>query len=670
MLPATTPRALVRLIRRCLEKDTRQRLRDIGDARFEIEQLIAEHADSGSGTTRAAFAGAPPRSRWREVAMFLLGSAAAGLAVWLATRPGPMALPVQRLNIALAPGTRLEDVMESGSRQSLSISRDGTTIVFVARGPGARRQIYRRRLDQIAAEPVEGTEGGDMPFLSPDGRWLGFAANGQLRKVPLAGGAPLAICDAPEPRGASWGDDDRIVFAPTVRGGLSRVSAGGGSPEPLTTVDAARNEEGHRWPQVLPGATTVLFNVELTTTAPARTIDGLDLRTGTRRTLVSGGTDARYLDGYLVYGRAGALVAAPFDASRLGVTGPELTVLDDVRQDERSTGKSFADLTPSGSLVFVPGYPRPAERELVWFDRSGHPTVVTTEKRAFIGARLAPDEQRLAVVIQEASRSLWIFDMRRLSWSRLTPDEGSLDTPSWTPDGRRLLFSWSPRGTAGIFWVPADGSEPPEELISRKGWLFDMPSAAPSGSTALVAVQVAKGDDIYTLTLDRQRRLEPFVATAANEASPVFSPSGRFVAYTSTESGRREIYVRAFAPGGRKWTVSTGGGTTPRWRRDERELFYLEGSRLMAVEIDPEPALNVGTPRMLFEESALAWSSADLTRYDVTADGQRFLTVKPEAREEAPLQLVVVPRFGDEMKSRLTRERRPSAGTPSSGTSR
>ena len=160
------------------------------------------------------------------------------------------------------------------------------------------------------------------------------------------------------------------------------------------------------------------------------------------------------------------------------------------------------------------------------------------------------------------------------------------------------------------------------------------------------------------------------MATAANEASPVFSPSGRFVAYTSNDSGRREVYVRAFAPGGRKWTVSTGGGTTPRWRQDERELFYLEGARLMAVEIDPDPALTVGTPRMLFEESALAWSSADLTRYDVTADGQRFLTVKPEAREEAPLQLVVVPRFGDEMKSRLTRERRPSAGTPSSGTSR
>jgi serine/threonine-protein kinase len=657
LLPAGTPPAIEQLIRRCLEKDVRQRLRDIGDARLEIDHVIAGRV-STSGSAIRAVPSTVARTRrvwrWRDAATFAVGGAvAAGLAVWLATRTPPAAAPVQRLNIALVPGTRLEDVVESGTRQALALSRDGGTLVFVARGPGPRRQIYRRRLDGLAAEPVEGTEGGDMPFLSPDGRWLGFAASGQLKKVPVGGGAPTVICDAPEPRGASWGDDDRIVFAPTVRGGLMRVVAAGGSPEVLTTPDPAHNEEGHRWPLVLPGARAVIFNVEATTAAPQRTIEGLDLGTRARRVLATGGTDARYLDGMLVFGRAGALVAARFDPARLSVTGPEVTVLEDVRQDERSTGKSFADLTPSGTLVFVPGYPRPAERELVWLDRAGQSAPVTTEKRAFTGARLSPDGQRLAVVIQETGRSLWMYDLRRSTWSRLTPEDGQVDTPSWTSDSRHILFSWKPKGPAGIYRIAADGSAPPEAITLRDGWLFDMPSAAPAAPVVLMAAQVAQGDDIYSVTRDGAPRLEPFLVTPANEASPVFSPSGRYVAYTSNESGRREVYIRPFSSAGPKWIVSTAGGTTPRWRGDEREIYYLEGTRLMAASLEPGASLTIDTPRMLFEEPALAWSSADLTRYDVTADGQRFLTVKPEPREQAPLQLVIVPRFGDEVRARL-----------------
>jgi serine/threonine-protein kinase len=653
-LPAETPPGVVGLLHRCLEKDVRQRLRDIGDARLEIEQVIAGRSGITGSSPRAVTARVPRTLRWPTAALFALaGAALAVLVMRVAARPGPAPSPVQRLNLSIAAGTRLEDVLESGSRQTLAVSRDGALVVYVGRGPGARRQIYRRGLDRVTTEPVEGTEGGDMPFLSPDGQWLGFAAGGQLKKVPIGGGAPIVICEAPEPRGASWGDDDRIVFAPTVSGGLSRVPAAGGPIEVLTSPETARGESGHRWPHVLPGSRGVVFNVELTGSTPPRAIDVMDLETRVRHTLVAGATDARYLDGVLVYGRAGALVAVPFDLARLAVAGSETTVLEDVRQDERSTGKSFADLSPGGTLVFVPGYPRPAQRELVWLDRTGQPTPVATETRPFLGARVAPDGQRLAVVVQESGRSLWAYDLRRQTWSRLTPGNADVDTPSWAPDSGRIFFSWNPRGLRGVYSVPADGSAPPTELALREGWLFDMPSVAPAAPVALLAVQVARGDDLYTLTLDGQHRLDPFLATPANEASPVFSPSGRFVAYTSNESGRREVYIRPFAAPGPKWIVSTAGGTTPRWRGDEREIYYLEGSRLMAAAIAPGASLEIGVPRMLFEDPAFAWSGADLTRYDVTADGQRFLTVRPEPREQLPLQLVVVPRFGDEVRAQL-----------------
>lgn len=658
LVPATTPQPLVRLIRRCLEKDTRQRLRDIGDARFDLEQLIAAQTDSSAGIPTPQPSASPLRSRRREAALFVLGVVVSALAMWLLWRPAPDAPGVQRFNIALAPGTRLEDVVEAG-RQSLVISNDGATVAFVARGPGARRQIYRRRIDSVTAEPVRGSEGGDMPFFSPDGRWLGFAADGQLKRVPIDGGQPIVICDAPEPRGADWADDDTIVFAAGVQTGLSRVPAAGGDVVSVTTLDAAKDEEGHRWPLVLPGARAVVFNVETTSDRMNRRIEVLNFETGERHTLVTNATDARYIDGYLLFGRAGALHAAPFNLEQLSLTGPAEPVLDDVRTNERLTGKVFAGTTRSGALVFVPGSPLPGRRSLLWIDRQGTTTPVTDELRAYTVARISPDGESLAVVIQEPSgRGLWIFDLRRGTWNRLT-FAGSVGTPAWTPDSQWVVYTSNLNGPQRLFWVRADGSGAPEELTPPASRvLVDMPSVAPSGRMALVAVQDERGDDIYTLLLDERRQLEPFLSTPASEASPAISPSGRFYAHTSTESGRREVYARPFPGPGRKWTVSTAGGTSPRWRADEREIFYVEGARMMAAPVEPGDELRIGAPRPIFEEPALTWSGLDLFRYDVTADGQRFVIVRPEDREVAPLQIVLAPRFGDELRARLAAARR------------
>jgi dipeptidyl aminopeptidase/acylaminoacyl peptidase len=407
---------------------------------------------------------------------------------------------------------------------------------------------------------------------------------------------------------------------------------------------------------VLPGSRAVVFNVEGTGDSASRRIDLARLDTSERRTLVTGGSSARYVNGLLVYGQAGTLVAARFDLARLVVTAPAVPVLDDVRMDIRSTGNVFADLSPTGTLVYVPGFVRPGERSLVWLDRHGAATPVTAETRPFRGARLSPDGWSLAVTIQDTGSSLWLFDLRRSSWHRLT-FTGDVDSPAWTPDGRRIVYSSNAEGPPAIYAVPADGSAPPTRLSPPSTLLIDMPSVSPDGRVALVGVQDARSDDIYALSLDARRALEPFVNTAASETSPAFSPSGQLVAYTSNESGRREVYVRRVAGGGRRWVVSTGGGATPRWRRDERELFYLDGPRLMAVPVDPGGELTIGAPRLLFEEPALAWSNADIARYDVTPDGQRFVTVQPESKEIAPLQIVVVPGFGDELQARLTRVR-------------
>lgn len=645
-LPADVPPSLLRLLRRCLAKDPRQRLRDIGDARIELEHLAA--LPPSARFVDSVPAPGPARARRRDVVLLIAGAAVAmvPLLLWRGGNAPPEPLVEQRFNLALPGGVTLEDVIGAG-RQSLAVSRDGTLVVYVGRTADGQRHIFRRRLGGLEAERVEGAAGGDMPFLSPDGDWLGFAAEGKLKKVPITGGQPIVIADAPDPRGASWGEDGTIVFAPAVRTGLSRVPSDGAPATALTTV--AENEVGHRWPLLLPGGRAALFNVEAASSREEdRAIDLVRLDTGERRTLVRHATDPRYAAGHLMFGRAGRLMAAPFDVARLALTGEAVPVLDDVRMDLRATGRVFAALSSTGVLVYVPGFPRPSERALTWVDRRGRLTPVTGERRAFRAVRLSPDGQRLAVVIQQATDDLWVLDLRRTVWTRLT-FAGDVQMPAWTPDGARILFASTQDGPTAVYWVPADGSSAPERLSPPLAAVVDMPSVAPDGGRALVTTQAPRSDDIYSLSLTPPYRFEPFLDSPAHEASPSISPGGRFVAYGSNESGRWEIYVRPYRDAGRRWIVSTAGGSAAKWRRDEEELFYVEGTRMMAVPITSAPAIDIGVPRVLFDEPALAWSQIDFFRFDVTADGERFVIVKPESREVAPLQIVVVPRFGDEI---------------------
>ncbi len=644
-LPATTPLRLERLIRRCLEKDPRQRLRDIGHARIEIEQLISGHDVEADRR-------APTRSRRRDVVMSLVGAVAAGLAVWL-LQPVPDVDPgKQRFNVALPPGLRIEDALDAG-RQTLALSRDGRQLAFVTRDTARRKQIYVRQMDQVDAEPVPGTEGADMPFFSPDGTELGFASDGKLKRVPISGGQPAVICDAPEARGASWGDDGTIVFARGAFAGIARVSAAGGAPAPLTTL-TPDVEESHRWPIILPGGRAAIFGALPAGRRDERdaTIEVVRLDTGARRTLLRGGIYPRYVDGHVLYANGERIVAAQIDLSRFELTGSGVPILDDVRMDLSPTRRVLMDVSISGALAYVPDAVRLAERELVWLDRRGVSTLAVSEKRAYKGAQLAPDGQSLAVLIEGSPiTNLWNHNIPRGTWSRLTFDQ-DVFTPAWMADDTRIVYSSdSQRAT---YAVAADGGDQPVRLTVESSIAGDMPAIAPNGRVVLISVQNSQGDDIASLTLGEGQALEPFQADAGNEASPAFSPDGKYVAYSSTASGRREVYIRSFASPVRKWPVSIDGGSIPRWRRDGRELFYLAGARMMAVSVTATASgLSIGTPVMLFEDPALAWNGSDAHRYDVSADGQRFLTTRPDPREVRPLQLVVIPQFVREMRARL-----------------
>jgi Tol biopolymer transport system component len=532
-----------------------------------------------------------------------------------------------------------------GSRV-LAISPDGSRIAFVAIHEG-KQQIYLRAMDSLESKAVPGTERAVSPFFSPDGKWLGFSVGGKLTKVMADGGAPLVLCDAPNVTGVTWGDNDTIVFARQFGNfGLSKVSAAGGDQEAITTRDPTKEEESHRWPELLPGGKAVLF------TQWSRDLEGAQivvqrLDGSERRVLVRGGSDAHYLPtGHLVYARAGVLLAVPFDLSRLEVTGNPIPVAEGVSLSPE--GVAQFGISNTGSLVYVPGGLQGAGRKLVWLDRKGVEQPLSAPPRAYQTPRLSPDGLRLAVVIQGANDDIWIYDIPRQTFTRLTFEGRNLN-PLWTPDGKRIIFRASPVGgeRLNLFWKLADGSGEAERLTVSD--YSQVPSSLSPDGQVLIFNQLdpTTNYDLWVLPLTGDRKPRPFLQTPRNEWFSDLSPDGHWLAYTSDESGQNEIYIRPFPTGGAKWQISIEGGIRPSWTRNG-ELVYPNGDKMMAVSIATQPTVSVGTPRLLFErhyEGAL--------NYDVTADGQRFLMLKSSEQDQKATQIVVVQNWFEELKRRV-----------------
>jgi Tol biopolymer transport system component len=627
LVPADTPIALRRVLVRALQKDLRRRSRDIGDVRGQLDDVAAP---AGEASVRQA--GGMPIAGLAAAAVGLVVITASAVLWWSASRSAPVASrePI-RYSIVTRPGEELP--IDAGLPVPIAISSDGRHVAFTVRGPRGN-QLYVRRSVAIDPVPIAGTEGAIGPFFSPDGEWIGFASGGVLRKVPLTGGSPQTIADVPNLIGATWTANDTIVFN-RWQSALFKVSARGGTPETLTTLDTARDERTHRSPHALSSGSTVLFVVERDG-APSQ-IEAVDVATGARRTLIEG-LHPQVVHGRLLFVRGSALMAAPFDAERLTVTGPAAPMGENVYTRD---GRTYFAASATGTLTYLP--PADAERHrMVWVDRKGSTTPVVDEYASFVHPRISPDGGRVLVQTGEGGRNeFWIHDIARGTRTRLTLP-GAISRPVWTPDGTRITFQQ--RGD--LYSLPVDESTGPELVMARDDTASPLfPLAWSRDGRTLVYSRPSGETNRDVMTLSVGGRPSVFLGTPRDERAAMFSPDGRWIVYAMQEPGRdEEVYAQPFGQPGGRLVVSRGGGIEPVWSPKGNEIFYrsVNGRQMMAVDVDlraREP-LRIGTPRKIFEGPFPAMRGSFWSNYDVTPDGQRFLMV--EAADEPGTRINVV----------------------------
>jgi serine/threonine protein kinase/Tol biopolymer transport system component len=643
------PATALPLLRRCLEKDPKRRLRDIGDVDLLLESARTATQAQGS-----------------RIRIWLPWSAAGILAVALAVgavalRPRPADRPLLRFDLDLGE-------IPARSLGVVAFSPDGTRIVTPVRGPDGRSMLATRRLDQSVPAVLQGTEGADQPFFSPDGQWIAFFAANKLKKVPVQGGTPAVVANVRNPRGGSWADDGTIVVALTNSSGLSRIGAEGGAPEPLTTL--TKEEITHRWPQVLPG-NAVLFTANPGTlnSYENATID-VQRQNGQRKTVWRGGYHGRFIPtdgtrGHLVFAQRGMLYGVRFDADRLEVQGTPVQLLQDVASDPLSAAGRF-DFSRAGSFAFRKGASLQSWT-LSWLDGTGNPQPLRSQPTMYYSPRFSRDGRRLAVSIDTGKgMDIFIHDIDRDTMSPLTFTGETNADAVWSPDGAHVLFRARSGGTYHLFWARTDGAGEPHVLMPSGGEIDDISANAlsPDGRRLIYSlVDPITGSDLWTVSLDRSDPDRPkagqphaFIRTAAIENRGAFSHDGRWVAYASNESGTLEVYVRPFATplsgSAGKWQISTGGGAIPIWSGNGRELFYLNPEqRIMVVDyVVRDGTFVAGKPRL--------WSDRPLfpsgfTNYDLAPDGKRFAAVLVGDSEPPSARVTLLLNFFDELRRRL-----------------
>ena len=657
-LPAETPTLIKVLLHRCLEKDPKKRLHDIADARLEIETPASFPSEAAQAPRR-------PSLLWlvAGAAVMLLAGILIGPALIKYIRPAPSpSVSVVSSTIKVEPGHRLEGQardMERPGRTAMAISIDGKFIVYSAieenPGPQAKPQLYLRRMDQSAAKPIAGTEGGAGPFLSPDSRWVGFWADGKLKEVLVEGGVPSTLCDASFLYGANWSRDNSIVFSDEADAGLSRVSAEGGRPETLTKPDEKRDEGSHRLPFWLPDGKAVLFTLMKQSFDPKPRLALLRLDTGEWHVLFEDAADARYVPtGHLLFLRQGTLMAARFDLAKLEVIGQPVALVENVMQGfgltyRHRTGAGQFGISDTGSLIYAPGgVPSPPGNALLWVDQRGIEQSAAALRFPFSTLRLSPDGRRVAYVAGGQELQVYVYDLGRGTNSRLT-GEGWSFYVIWTPDGQRVLFSWGKSAADSLFWQPYDGSSPMERLTTSEYGQRPGSWSSDGKTLAFVDSHPDTGDDIALLDV-RSKRVTPFLNTKYSEWYPEFSPDGRWMAYTSDESNRQEVYVRPFPGPGMKQQVSIEGGSEPLWARNGQQLFYRREDQVWAVDVRTDGAFAAGKPRLLFEKPGCV-RTYPIRAYDLSLDSQRFLMVKFENRKPTPVtEMILVQNWFEELK--------------------
>lgn len=663
-LPANTPAAIQRLLRRALAKDPRERLPDIAVARFEIGDAIAAPQVQPTSAIVAPHAASTPRRR-REIFIagggVIVGAAIAVALAWnVLLRPTEQPRRTTRFAIAGSEN----DQLSYTAGHFVALSPDGIHLAYVANG-----RLYLRALDQLESTPIRETEAGGLvgharsPFFSPDGQWLGFWQQGQLRKVSITGGASVTLSAVAQiPFGASWSPDDTILYGQGLAG-IWRVSGAGGAPEIILKVNAGQSASG---PQLLPGGQVVLFTLGTGTNSDDAQIVAYSLESGEQHVLIRGGTGARYVPtGHLVYVNRGTLLAVPFNPTALRVTGGPVPLVEGVMQATAApfgrSGSGAAQFATAldGSLVYVPRTAQVERRMLVWVDRQEREDPLLLEPRAYLYPRVSPDGTRVALDVRDQENDIWIWDFARTTLTRLTFSPSLDRSPAWAPDGRHVVFGSDREGQIGLFQRAADGTGTDERLTKMP---FAVPNALTPDGKSLVFLSrdadAKTGDNLGLLSMEGERPSKPLLRTQFNERNGEISPDGRWMAYQSNESGQDQIFVRPFpdVDAGR-WQISTAGGTRPLWSRDGRELFYLtEGGSVMAVAVQLRPTFSAGSPKTLLEGPYFAgggpFGGNDRT-YDVSPDGKRFLMIKSSPAFTAAPRFIVVQNWFEELRQRV-----------------
>ncbi len=633
-LSAKVPVQIRRLLERCLQKDANRRLQSIGDARIALQEWL-ENPEAGE----VVAAEATRRSPW------LIGAGvAAGLALglllgalFLGSRSQPELLRRFEINVS-------EQGLFSRLGSGIVVSPDGSMIAYTTGQEGQTQSLVLRPLDRFQETVLASGEGGSgpyHPFFSPTGDWLGFVTPSELKKISTSGGAPITLAQVERSRGATWGPDGTIVYSRSIYTGLSRISASGGDPQPLTELDEAIGEQSHRWPQWLPGGKAVLFS-SLTEGGQFvfedAAIEVVVVATGERKVIHRGGYYPRYVPtGHILYVHEGTLFALPFDVDKLEATGSQMPVLEGLETNAGQGSAQYA-VSDTGLLVYLEGGNALEPFPIVWADRQGRSETLWGEPGIYGTPRLSPDGDRLAVSVQRGPNwDVWVYDLERDVATRITFGEAYEADPVWSPDGRWIAYEGEVGGVDGIFRKRTDGTGDAEMLMEPGKQTFPAPQSWSADGRHLAIQSAGDGGqtDIWILPIDADGGAgepEPFVKTPFDETGPSFSPDGRWLAYNSTETGRPEVFVASFPPGGGKWQVSDGGGTQALWSGDGRELFFRTDDGVMSVRVSSDGnSFRASRPEVVFEGNFLGGLRGVLLPgynfpdYDVSPDGKRFV---------------------------------------------
>ena len=623
-LPPNTPPPLERLIRRCLTKDSRRRYRDAGDARIELEDAAA----TPSGITPPTVPAVPARGRMRMAVVFALGTLLGGAlaAGWLQRPAGPAPSQVQ-----FAVTLRDDERLAATDLGEIAIAPDGRSVVYVA-ARGSATQLSIRSLESALSTPLGGTVNAVTPFFSPDGKWVGFFADGQLKKVAVAGGTPVRLCDAATGLGGSWSANGTIVFASATGSPLQRVADGGGTPSRATELDVSRGEFSHRWPSFLPDGKTFLFSVGTVGEWDEAEIFAQTLDGGRPTFIFKGGTNARYLDaGYLSYGHKGAIWIVPFDPKTLKVTGTPQKALEGVAASVDGSAQFSVSRNATG--IYVPADPSASARRLAVV-QDGELTPLAAPAHAYVTPRVSADGRRVVLGVSEASEHVYLYDLTAGALTQLT-FEAANRVPVWSGDGR-VTFASNRNGALNLFLAPPDGSGQGERLSTSDH--LQMPGSwSLDGTLAFTEQNPTTGRDIWLLRRSGARTA--FANSAADESAARFSPDGQWIAFVSNDSGQAEVWVRPAtgATPARRFTSS--GAMEPVWREDGRALFYRANGRLMMGPITG--GVSTAAARVAYGGTTEA-GTFDAAGYDVMPGSNRFLIITAASPASTASQLRVI----------------------------